>query len=195
MFEVGGEVVVADVHAELHVVAVDGDGSARAVEQPGHDVGVGDDAVLLVGDLVPRHDEVAAVAHGHRRMQLVAAGSGVGAGDVEGVDAEFAAHPLAVAVVDLAVDVVEVAVRLALGRPDDDEVAEAVHGHGGGHLVVDGVGVDAELAADLLPDRVEPLAVDSPTAVGGPGPGWPTRRRSRRRRPWRIVPSVWLPMV
>ncbi len=66
---------------------------------------------------------------------------------------------------------VEIAVRLSLRGPDDDEIAIAVHCHRGRELIVGGDGVDAELAAGLEIVRLgrvvtEPFAVDSPTAVG-----------------------------
>src|SRR5205823_1123841 len=96
------------------------------------------------------------IIHRHAGVRLVA-----GAG---GVDAELAADGRAGGGIALAVDAPAAAV-LAVARPGDDEVAGAVHRHGGRALVTGGGGVDAELAAQGRAGGGVTLGVDAPAAA------------------------------
>ena len=118
---------------------------AEAVEQAGHDVAFGDNAVGMRHVLFPSDHELRTVAgHGHRGIDLRVAGNRADARNGRLVDLELFADLLAHIVEHLAVNVVEEALRLASGGPDDDEVAVIVDRHRGIELVVGHQRVDAE---------------------------------------------------
>ena len=81
--------------------------SPRGIEDAGEDVVIGGNAVLLnakeeVPSLVPTHDEIAGIVHGHGRIEFIAAGgiedAWIVAWDIFGIDAELAADSIAVLV-------------------------------------------------------------------------------------------------
>ena len=149
-----------------------GDGERGGSELSGPDFGVGNHSVLLRGDHVPGHHEVAAKArHGHGRIHLEVAHPR----QILVVDQELQPLPLAIQIVPLAADVVEVAEVLSGSGPDHHEVAGIVHGHGRVDLLPGEHGIYAELGGRLcLVCQADPAVavevqhvaqVDEPIAV------------------------------